>query len=131
MITKVNHVSIFVLDQDSAYDFYVNKLGFKVNTDAQMRDYSNLIAEGMADDLLDWRAPYDLLIANILAGPLIELAPDFAAATSPRASIVLSGLLVKQEPAVRAAYRACGFRLHRRLHQGDWSILWLRRRFAG
>jgi catechol 2,3-dioxygenase-like lactoylglutathione lyase family enzyme len=36
MITKMNHVSIFVLDQTSAYDFYVNKLGFKVNTDAEM-----------------------------------------------------------------------------------------------
>jgi catechol 2,3-dioxygenase-like lactoylglutathione lyase family enzyme len=36
MITKLNHVSIFVLDQESAYDFYVNKLGFKVHTDAKM-----------------------------------------------------------------------------------------------
>ena len=36
MITKMNHVSIFVLDQESAYDFYVNKLGFKVHTDAEM-----------------------------------------------------------------------------------------------
>jgi catechol 2,3-dioxygenase-like lactoylglutathione lyase family enzyme len=36
MITKMNHVSVFVLDQDSAYDFYVNKLGFKVHTDAKM-----------------------------------------------------------------------------------------------
>jgi len=36
MITKINHVSIFVLNQDSAYDFYVNKLGFKVHTDAAM-----------------------------------------------------------------------------------------------
>jgi catechol 2,3-dioxygenase-like lactoylglutathione lyase family enzyme len=36
MITKLNHVSIFVLDQKSAYEFYVNKLGFKVNTDADM-----------------------------------------------------------------------------------------------
>jgi len=36
MITKLNHVSIFVLDQDSAYEFYVNKLGFKVHTDAAM-----------------------------------------------------------------------------------------------
>lgn len=36
MITKLNHVSIFVLNQDSAYDFYINKLGFKVNTDAEM-----------------------------------------------------------------------------------------------
>ena len=36
MITKATHFSIFVLDQNSAYDFYVNKLGFKVNTDAQL-----------------------------------------------------------------------------------------------
>jgi catechol 2,3-dioxygenase-like lactoylglutathione lyase family enzyme len=36
MITKMNHVSIFVLDQESAYEFYVNKLGFNVHTDAPM-----------------------------------------------------------------------------------------------
>ena len=36
MITKANHFAVFVLDQTSAYDFYVNKLGFKVNTDAVM-----------------------------------------------------------------------------------------------
>ena len=36
MITKMNHVSVFVLNQDSALDFYVNKLGFKVHTDAPM-----------------------------------------------------------------------------------------------
>ncbi|MEP7256151.1 MAG: VOC family protein [Ferruginibacter sp.] len=36
MITKLNHVSVFVLDQDSAHDFYINKLGFKVHTDAPM-----------------------------------------------------------------------------------------------
>lgn len=36
MIAKMSHVSIYVLNQDSAYDFYVNKLGFKVHTDASM-----------------------------------------------------------------------------------------------
>lgn len=36
MITRLNHASIYVLDQDSAYDFYVNKLGFAVHTDAPM-----------------------------------------------------------------------------------------------
>ncbi|MEJ0056567.1 MAG: VOC family protein [Bacteroidota bacterium] len=36
MITKLSHVSVFVLDQESAYEFYVNKLGFKVHTDAPM-----------------------------------------------------------------------------------------------
>jgi len=36
MISKLSHVSIYVLNQDSAYEFYVNKLGFKVHTDAPM-----------------------------------------------------------------------------------------------
>ena len=88
-------------------------------------------AAGMAHPLLQARAPYDLLIANILAGPLIELAPDFANAVAPRGHILLAGLLTTQERAVRAAYRRNGFRLHKRLVNGDWSILWLRHRFAG
>lgn len=36
MIARMSHVSVYVLDQNSAYDFYVNKLGFRVHTDAQM-----------------------------------------------------------------------------------------------
>ena len=38
MITKLSHTSLFVLDQEKAYDFYVNKLGFKVNTDVTMEN---------------------------------------------------------------------------------------------
>lgn len=38
MITKLSHTTIFVSDQDKAYDFYVNKLGFKVHTDAKMEN---------------------------------------------------------------------------------------------
>lgn len=90
-----------------------------------------VIADGMDDSFLVERAPFDLLIANILAGPLIEMAPDFAAAISPRGSILLAGLLDSQEADVRAAYLRAGFRLHKRLLNGDWSILWLRHRFAG
>jgi ribosomal protein L11 methyltransferase len=86
------------------------------------------VADGMADPLLDARGPYDLLIANILAGPLVELAPDFARGVVPGGHVLLSGLLVTQEPAVRAAYRKAGLRLAARLHRGDWSVLWLRRR---
>jgi ribosomal protein L11 methyltransferase len=86
-----------------------------------------VIADGMNDELLQARAPYDLLIANILAGPLVELAPDFAASVSPGGSVLLAGLLETQEARVRRAYRARGFRLARRLVRGDWSILWLRR----
>jgi ribosomal protein L11 methyltransferase len=89
------------------------------------------IAPGMDDRLLRDCGPYDLLIANILAGPLIELAPDFAASVPPRGHLVLAGLLTQQERAVRAAYRAEGFALAGRIVNAEWSILWLRRRFVG
>ncbi|MBU1755653.1 MAG: 50S ribosomal protein L11 methyltransferase [Alphaproteobacteria bacterium] len=86
------------------------------------------IADGMDDPVLRSRGPYDLLIANILAGPLIDLAPEFAGATAPGGHVVLAGLLETQEADVRAAYRRQGMRLARRLVKGDWSILWLRNR---
>ncbi len=86
------------------------------------------IADGMDDDLLQARGPYDLLIANILAGPLIELAPAFASAVVRGGNLLLAGLLETQEAQVRRAYRKAGFRLAARLVNGDWSILWLRRR---
>lgn len=87
-----------------------------------------VIADGMQDPLLQARGPYDLLIANILAGPLVELAPDFAQAVVPGGNVLLAGLLETQEPRVRRAYRAAGFRLAERMVNGDWSILWLRKR---
>lgn len=86
-----------------------------------------VIADGVDDPLLDVRGPYDLFIANILAGPLVELAPSFSAAIPPGGNLLLAGLLETQEARVRRAYRALGFRLARRLVNGDWSILWLRR----
>ena len=88
------------------------------------------IADGMDADLLQSRAPYDLLIANILAAPLVELAPDFAATVAPRGSVLLAGLLREQEGKVCSAYLWAGFRAQARLRRGDWSILWLRRRFV-
>jgi ribosomal protein L11 methyltransferase len=87
-----------------------------------------VIAEGFDHALLAGRAPYDLVIANILAGPLIALAGDFADAVAPGGHLLLAGLLTTQEPAVRAACRTAGFRLAARIVEGDWSILWLRRR---
>ena len=86
------------------------------------------VAAGMDSALIDARGPYDLIVANILAGPLIALAPDFAEALVPGGSLVLAGLLTTQEPAVRAACRRSGLRLARRETRGDWAILWLRKR---
>ena len=87
-----------------------------------------VIAAGLDHPLLEARGPYDLLIANILAGPLVELARDFGAAVAPSGSLLLAGLLTTQERAVRRACTRAGFRLAARIVRGDWSILWLRKR---
>jgi ribosomal protein L11 methyltransferase len=99
-----------------------------VRLGAQSGELTMVVADGMANPLLRARGPYDLLIANILAGPLEQLAADFARAVTPGASVLLAGLLTTQERATRAAYSRAGFRLAARLVKGDWSILWLRRR---
>lgn len=87
-------------------------------------------AAGMVHRRLRARSPFDLLIANILAGPLIDLAPAFANATAPGGTLVLAGLLEKQADAVASAYRRQRFRLTEHLVRGDWSILRLEKRPA-
>ena len=79
-------------------------------------------ADGMDSALLAARSPFDLLIANILAGPLVELAPTFAAALAPGGTIILAGLLDSQVQAVIAAYEASGVSLADR-GLGQWPVL--------
>ncbi|MGB7656509.1 MAG: 50S ribosomal protein L11 methyltransferase [Novosphingobium sp.] len=90
-----------------------------------------LVADGMEHPLLQVRGPYDLVIANILAGPLIDLAPHFAKSMVPGGHLLLAGLLETQEAGVRRACRRAGLRIAERLVNGDWSILWLRKRGIG
>ncbi len=85
-------------------------------------------ASGTNHALIHQRAPYDLVIANILAGPLIELAPSLAEITQDGGSLILAGLLDTQAKAVLRAYRLQGFRLQRREDTGDWPCLWLVKR---
>ncbi|MCB4863029.1 50S ribosomal protein L11 methyltransferase [Sphingobium sp. PNB] len=85
-------------------------------------------AAGVDHPAIATRAPYDLLIANILAGPLIELAPSLCALVEEGGTIVLAGLLNEQAGAVLAAYRAQGMRLAERTDRGDWPTLRLRKR---
>ena len=74
------------------------------------------------------RGPYDLLIANILAGPLIELAPSLCDLVEEGGTILLAGLLKDQAEEVLVAYRAQGMRLAERSDRGDWPTLRLRKR---
>jgi ribosomal protein L11 methyltransferase len=85
-----------------------------------------VVADGMAHPALAGRVPFDLLIANILAGPLIDLAADFAKAVAPGGTIILAGLLDTQAKAVAAAYRAEGCALVDD-GTGEWPVLVLER----
>jgi ribosomal protein L11 methyltransferase len=81
-----------------------------------------LVADGMDSPMLAARAPFDLLIANILAGPLVELAPSFVKALAPGGTIILAGLLDTQGEAVAVAYEAQGLERQSR-GTGEWPVL--------
>lgn len=80
------------------------------------------VADGMDSPLIAARAPFDLIIANILAGPLIDLAPAFAQSLAPGGTVVLAGLLDRQVEAVSRAYEAEGFTVADRGF-GEWPVL--------
>jgi ribosomal protein L11 methyltransferase len=82
-----------------------------------------LEAAGFAHPRLAEAAPYDLVFANILKGPLIELAPSVGAHLASGGLAILSGLLVVQAEAVTAAYVDNGHRLIAREDIGEWSTL--------
>ncbi len=86
-----------------------------------------IAAAGMQHPEIRARAPYDLIVANILAGPLIRLAPKIANALAPGGHLVLSGLLPHQRGRVVAAYGAKGVRLMRAEMHDGWVVLELRR----
>ena len=84
-----------------------------------------LEATGFDHSELQQAAPFDLVFANILMGPLIDLAPDMARVTAAGGHAILSGLLVEQAESVLAAYVAAGFGLHHREDIGEWATLTL------
>lgn len=92
---------------------------------------SFFVSAGLQAEELSARAPYDLIVANILAGPLLDLAASFGAAVRPGGRVLLSGLLVEQAAGILAGYKRHGFTFERRidLETGGawWRSLVLRR----
>jgi ribosomal protein L11 methyltransferase len=84
-------------------------------------------ADGVVSPPLAQRAPYDLIVANILAAPLTLLAPQISRSLENRGIAILSGLLTWQENRVLGFYRAQGLVLRQRLRDGPWSALVLER----
>jgi ribosomal protein L11 methyltransferase len=83
-------------------------------------------ADGTEHPAIRGGGPYDLVTANILARPLVTMAPRIANLVARAAILILSGLTGDQVRPVEAAYRAAGFRLVRRRLIGGWATLVLR-----
>ncbi|TAK49034.1 MAG: 50S ribosomal protein L11 methyltransferase [Xanthobacteraceae bacterium] len=84
-------------------------------------------APGFTAPALRARAPFDLVLANILALPLQRLAAPMARHLAPNAVVILSGLLPAHANGVIAAYRAQGLSLMRRIERDGWTSLMMRR----
>lgn len=88
-------------------------------------------ADGWSDPRISRAAPFDLVFANILARPLCAMAHELAAHLAPGGVAILAGLLNTQANWVVSCHRRAGLRLERRLIDGAWSILTLRKKDAG
>lgn len=84
-------------------------------------------AVGFDHPLIENAAPFDLIFANILKQPLIDLVPDMARYLAPGGRAILSGILTTQADDVVAAYAAGGLRLEQRDDLGEWSTLVVQR----
>ena len=121
---KVWHRPVVAVDIDA-------RAARTARENARQNGVATLVATGVSDGyasrLVRRGRPYDLVLANILARPLVRLAPDLARHLAPGGLAILSGLLVWQEAAVIAAHRAQGLSLCARMRIGEWSALAVRK----
>ena len=86
-----------------------------------------LRAEGLDHPEIRAAGPFGLILANILKGPLIALAPEISGALRPGGLAILAGLLTEQADDVIAAHAACGLTVHETEEIGEWTVLCLRK----
>lgn len=114
LATDIDPVAVKVARENAE----LNGVGRRVHT---------VTAAGVRHPAVRAHAPYDLIVANILAEPLMRLAPETAPLVARGGILVLSGLLKAQRERVVAAYGAHGIRLVAARIHGEWSVLVLRR----
>lgn len=114
LATDIDPVAVRVTKENAR----LNRVGWRIDA---------FTAAGFGHAALTSRKPFDLVVANILAGPLIGLAPILTRHLAWHATVVLSGLLVHQGPRVIAAYRAQGLRVVRSSAREGWLTLTLQR----
>jgi len=96
----------------------INQLPHRITT---------LLSNGLQHPILADRSPFDLIVANVLARPLIGMARDISRALAPGASLVLSGLLIRDAQWVTSRYKAYGLVFEREMRDGEWATLTLRK----
>lgn len=89
------------------------------------------VSHGFGSRIVCNQAPYDLVLANILAGPLSRMAPDLVPRLAPDSWLILSGILNRQARSVEVAYRAQNMRVWHRICLGDWTTIIMRPAAAG
>jgi ribosomal protein L11 methyltransferase len=122
-LAKLAHIPVLATDIDPvAVDVAA--------ANASLNDASELVetmaATGFDHPIFAERGPFDLIVANILAGPLMEIAPAMAAHLRKDGSLILSGILDRQHDAVVAAYAAQEFRHISTIHLEGWVTIHLK-----
>ncbi|MDQ6433486.1 50S ribosomal protein L11 methyltransferase [Mesorhizobium sp. LHD-90] len=123
-IAKMAHIPVLATDIDpvatkvAAENVRLNGVPALVRT---------ATAPGFHHPVFSLAGPFDLIVANILARPLMQLAPQMARHVTPGGSLILSGILERQRDAVLAAYSAQHFRHVRTLPREGWVTLHLKR----
>jgi ribosomal protein L11 methyltransferase len=123
-LAKFSHIPVLATD--------IDPVATRVAADnVRLNGVSSLVetatAPGFHHPVFSTRGPFDLIVANILARPLMRLAPQMARHLTPGGSIVLSGILERQRNAVVAAYAGQKFRHVRTLEREGWVTLHLKR----
>jgi ribosomal protein L11 methyltransferase len=122
-VAKLAHIPVLATDIDpvavrvAAANARLNHVKALIET---------VTAPGFHHPIFARRAPFDLIVANILARPLMRLAPQMAAHVALGGSIVLSGILDRQRDAVVSAYVGQNFRHVRTLHREGWVTIHLK-----
>ncbi len=123
-LARLAHIPVLATDIDPVATEVAAR---NVRLNRTHRLVRTITATGFAHREVSAGRPFDLIVANILARPLMKLAPEMARHLAPGGSVVLSGILDEQRDAVLAAYVGQRFRHVATLHREGWTTLHLMR----
>jgi ribosomal protein L11 methyltransferase len=123
-LAKLAHIPVLATDIDPVA---VRVAEGNVSLNGTCSLVETRVATGFQHPVFAQKGPFDLIVANILARPLMRLAPEMARHLAPNGSLILSGILDRQRRAVLAAYSNQRFRHIATLHREGWVTLHLKR----